>query len=59
LRAEATGAHAGVVPAIKQAVGAVPFGIIEQTPRFAMLAGGHRLAGMQTGRPCAVMRLKV
>ena len=37
---------------------AVPLGIIELAPRLAVLARGHRLAGEQTGRPGAVVRLE-
>ena len=58
LRTEVAGAHARIVPAIEQAVEAVPLGIIEPAPRLAVLARGRRLAGKQTGRPGAVMRLQ-
>src|SRR6516162_1133274 len=59
LRTDVAGAHAGVVPAIKQAVRAVALGIIEAAPRLAMLAASRRLAGKQAGCPGAVMRLQV
>ena len=58
LRAHVARAHARVVAAIEQAVGAVPLRIIEPAPRLAVLAGSRRLAGKQTGRPGAVMRLQ-
>jgi hypothetical protein len=51
-------ARAGVVPAIEQAVGAVPLGIIEPSPSVRVLASGRGLAGEQTGRPSAVERLQ-
>ena len=57
-RAQEPCADARVVPAIEQAVRAVPLGIIEPTPCIAVLARGRRLTGKQTGCPSAVMRLQ-
>jgi hypothetical protein len=54
---EAAGAHSRVVPAIKQAMGAVPLRIIEPAPCLAMVEGNCRFAGKHRGRPGAVMRL--
>ena len=51
-------AYARIVSAVEQAMGAVSFRIIELAPSLAMLAGGRRLAGEQTGRPGAVMGLQ-
>ena len=58
LRPVETGAHSGVVPAIKQAVGAVQLRIIEPAPGLAAAAGSDRLAGKQRRRPGAVVRLQ-
>ena len=45
LRAEIAGANAGVVPAIEQAMGAVPLKIIKPAPCLAVVARGCRFAG--------------
>src|SRR5215831_16127919 len=58
LGANEAGTDAGIVAAIKQAVGAVPLRIIERAPRLAVFARDRRLAGEQTGRPGAVVRLQ-
>ena len=57
LRTEAAGAHSRIVPAIKQAMGAVPLRIIEPAPCLAVVAGSCRFARKHRGRPGAVMRL--
>ena len=56
--ANIAGADAGIVATIKQAMGAVPLGIIELAPRLAVRARGGRLAGERTGRPGAMVRLQ-
>jgi len=58
LRTHVAGANAGVVTSIKQAVAAMPFGIIEAEARLAVLAHSRRLAGEQTSRPGAMVRLQ-
>jgi len=58
-RADTAGAHAGIVPAIKQAVRAVPLGVIEPAPHLAVLASRRRVAGVHTSRPGAVTCLQV
>jgi len=58
LRANEAGAYAGVMPAIKEAVRMVPFGIIEPAAHLAVLATCHELASKQAGRPSAVMGLQ-
>ena len=56
--AQAAGAHAGIVPAIKETMRAVPVGIIEPAPRLAVPACGRRVAGKQASCPGTVMRLQ-
>ena len=58
LRTHVAGADTRIVPAIEQAVGIVPLGIIKLAPGLAVLAGSPRLPGKQTRRPGAVMRLQ-
>src|SRR5215471_12426984 len=58
LRADAASAHAGIVPAIKQAVLTVPLRIIDPPPRLAVIASGGQLTGTYISCPRAVMRLQ-
>jgi hypothetical protein len=58
LRTHIEGARARVMASVELAVEAVPFGIIEAAAHLTVLAHSRGLAGEQTGRPCAVVRLQ-
>ena len=58
LRSKVTGAYARVVSTIELAMEAVPLGIVELATRLAVVARGSQVAGEQTGRPGAVVRLE-
>src|ERR1700757_3341936 len=58
LRSHVKGARARVMASVEVAVEAVPFGIIEAAAHLTVLAHSRGLAGEQTGRPCAVVRLQ-
>ena len=58
LRTQVARARARVVPAIELMLEAVPLGIIEPAPLLAVIARRRRLAGEQTSRPSAMVRLQ-
>ena len=58
LRAEISGTHARVMAAIKLAMEAVPFRIVDPASRLGMLVRSRRLAGKHTSRPGGVVRLQ-